>query len=343
MGKLFLLPCTFLFISCVSLSTYNIQVLEPASHPLTGEINRAILLNRAILDEGSQPDPLDGSDQEISFRETYNQAVTETLFSLASILNESPGMDYLEEELLLEMTGAKYPGILPEYLDKEFVLRNTGSLEADAIISFDLFNADFKDSVVVRRGIRETNWRNYYEGELLLDIIAIWRVYEGKEGSLIDEYTLRDTMHWSHAAFSLREIELNIPSYEDALLEAAFYVALNYARRIAPYWREGSRRFFSRGNRAIRRSAEYILNDRLNDAKSTLEPVLDKRNKNIVAAAYHNLALIHEMKGDHLEALKLARESFRIRRDSLSAAYVDVLEQRLEKAGELDRQLGRKN
>jgi hypothetical protein len=250
-------------------------------------------------------------------------------------------MDYLEEDMLLEKTGEKYPGTLPEYLDKEFILGKTGSLEADAIISLDLFKAGFYDSVRVRRGIRETNWQNYYEGELLLDITAVWRVYEGSEGKLIDEYTLHDTLHWSHAAYSLRD--LSIPSYEDALLEAAYFVALNYARRIAPYWREGSRRLFSRGNRAIRRSAGYIFNDRLNDAQWVLEPVLDNRNDNIVAAACFNLALIHELRGDYLEALKLARESFRIRKQTFTAAYIDVLEQRIEKAGELDRQLGRKN
>jgi hypothetical protein len=343
MDKLFLLPCTFLFFSCVSLTTYNIQVLEPASVPLTGEINRVILINRTILDERIQPDPADDFYQEIPNREIYNRATTEALFSLASILNESPGMDYLQDDMLFEITGAKYPGSLPEYLDNEFIIQKTDSLRADAIISLEVFNAGFRDSIMIRRGIRETNWQYYYEGELLLDIMAVWRVYEGNEGRLIDEYVLRDTMQWSHAAFSAGEIGAYLPSYEDALLEAAFYVALNYARRIAPYWREGSRPLFSRGNRGIRRSAGYISDNRLDEAKAELGQLLDNRNDNIVAAAFHNLALINEMQGDHLEALKLARESFRIRRHPLTAAYIDILEERLKKAGELDRHLDRKN
>ncbi len=341
-SKLSFLLSPLFFISCVSVSTYNIQVLEPAPEPLTPEIKSVLLLNRMILEENYDEKPYGNLAGDELFHGLFNMATTETLFALAGILNESPGMDYLDDEALLEMplTG---PLTVPGLLDGGFVAGLCDSLGADALISLAFLQVDYKDSITRKQGVMETRWIPYYEGELNLIISAVWRAYEGSQGNLNDEFVFADTMYWSHAAFSVQEIADYFPTIDEAFLEAAFFSALSYARRIAPYWREEQRSYFSRGNRGIKRASNYLENDMPDPAETILADLTGSRNENIVAAAYCNLALIYEIRGDYVQALKLARKSFQSRRHPVTESYIEILEERLEKSKVLDRQLGRAN
>jgi tetratricopeptide (TPR) repeat protein len=341
-SKLTLLLLPLLFISCVSVSNYNIQVLEPAPEPMTPEIKRVLLLNRMILEENYSEEPEGELAGDQIFHGLYNMATTETLFALAGILNESPGMDYLGEEALLEMpvTG---PHTVPGFLDGGFIVDLCDSLGADALISLAFLQVDYKDSITLKQGVMETRWIAYYEGELDLIISAVWRAYEGSQGNLIDEFVFADTMYWSHAAFTVQEITDYFPTIDEAYLEAAFFSALKYARRVSPFWKEEQRRYFSRGNRGIKRASDYLENDMPDPAEEILTDLTGSRNANIVAAAYCNLALIYEIRGDYMEALKLARKSFHNRRHPVTESYIEILEERLEKSRVLDRQLGRVN
>jgi hypothetical protein len=334
-GKIPVLISGFFFLaSCVSVSTVYIQVLEPASDPVTPGISSAALLNRAVADEA------DGAFLPEE-RELYNRATTETLFSLAGVLNESPALNYLDEGVMLEMTRPEEkPGVFPGLLENEFVMFVCDSLQVDALISLEGYMIEPRDTIVVRRGVRETGWVNYLRGGVNVPFSALWRIYEGNRGNPVDEHIVEDTLNFEYAAFTLREIRENLPSLDEAVMESSYLAALNYARRIAPYWIEEERWYFSRGNTRMRRAAGHIENDRLDEAGMLLEGLLASRNKNIVAAAYHNLAFIHEMQGEYMEALKYARNSFRKRRHPVTEAYVEVLEGRLEKARTLDRQLG---
>ncbi len=314
----------------------RIQVLEPASDPLTPFADDLVLLNSMVVTE-KLPGENEKRDDSLEI-EFFNLASREAIVSLAGILNESPGFNYLAGSRILEIPFGVEEGTI---LDRELVISLCDSLGADVLVSLDHFISDYDHSVNVRHGTYETGWSNYYEGRLDLHISAIWRAYEGETGAPVDEYVLNDTMQWVGAAFTRRELDAYLPRNEEALMEAAYFVAINYARRIAPYWMEDERSYFSRGHRRIRLASEYIENHDLDEAATIYGRLTSHRNSNIVAAALHNLALVYEMKGEYLNALKLARESFSTRMHPVTDDYLDILEERLEKADKLDRQLDR--
>lgn len=335
--KFFFFIYPLFFASCVSVSTINIQVLEPSSEPLTISANRVIIVNRAlhdITDNGNNHQVL----SKTSPAELHNITTTEVIFSLADILNESPGLDYLDEGMLLEIPGRKQV-FIKEPLSPELVIFICDSLDANAVIVLEIFNAELPDEIKITSLSDE--FGRYFLGEMYVNISALWRIYEGAYGGITDEHVWFDTINWEYAAYNSYEIPEQLPSPKEALMESAYFTSLNYARKISPFWIEQERIYFARGIYMFRLASFYLNNGNYDRAEEIYRDLLDRRNDNVVAATLHNLALINEMRGEYLEAVKLARESHKKRRHPATTAYLDILEERIKKAGELDKQLGR--
>jgi hypothetical protein len=346
MGNRFLLflLCTLITVSCVSVSTLEIHVLEPADEPLTPEVYRTVLVSRINETENSgRPLPDAGPDTRARHAPAVRLAAMETLYSLAHILNESPGIDYFDSNAVkVELKGAGGNRI-PEPIDPESIIDLCREEDADAVISLEFLLVEFHDTILNKPGVKETQWFGYYLGKRSVYFNVFWRAYWGGDGYPVDEFTLNDTLTWEHASFN-RETPGNfLPSPDEALMEVSYLAALDYARRIAPYWVEEERSYFSRGNLRIRRASGNIIDNRLDLAEGILLKLLDRRNTHIVAAAWHNLALINELRGDYREALVMARKAYQNRMHPMMADYIETLEERLEKSHELDRQLGRIN
>ncbi len=341
LNKFILFLCPLVFVSCVSLSTIEIQVLEPADNPLVPETENVIILNRTIIEE-VETGNIEESYLPHDNVELFNKASTEIIFALADILNESPGIAPTDESRLLEIPQkeiVKDPGML----EPEFIVFLCDSLNANAILSLEYLGMQLPDKIKLSQRRNEAYIRNYYIGEISLEINALWRAYRGNDGGVMDEHSWSDTLVWRHASFIANEIPDFLPGPEAATLEAAYFTALAYARRISPYWIVEERNYFSRGNRKLRRASGYIENARFDEAEVIYKELLERRNDNIVAAAAYNLAYLNEIRGDYRQALDWARRSYKIRSHPLTAEYIEILEERFEKSAELDRQLGKGN
>ncbi len=336
---LFILFGPLFFTSCISFSTISIQVLEPASDPLTTAVGSTALLNRSIFDPLIYRVPEDERILDSVLVTSYNLATTEVLFSLADILNESPRFAFIDNDKLLEMpvtdkTKEK------EILEPSFVNYLCDSLQVDGIISLENYYVEYNDTLIKVPGESGTQWMDYYIGRTEVLIDGKWRAYIRSEDSPVEEFRIKDTLSWEYSAFSAEETLINLPAAEEALIEASYFTALTYARRIAPYWLEKERYYYSTGNRLLRQASVYLLSDQLQNAETVYETLIGRNNKNTIAAASLNLALINELRGDFRQALVLARKSFRLKRHPLTAGYIEILENRLEKSRELDEQLG---
>jgi hypothetical protein len=337
-GIITFLLCSLLFVSCVAVSTFDIQVLEPATDPLTPDISNVVLLNRTIIDE-----PADNgvTDTVPSFPsvEFYNKTTTEVIFALADILNESPGIGFIDDSRILETTSED---TIPAFLEPDYVRLICDSLGADAVLSLEVLDFEYSDTLRVISERMGAVITRYYLGEKSINISALWRVYEHNAGRPAHEHAWLDTLLWQHASYYIREIYAFLPSMDEALLEAGYFTAISYARRISPYWILQERTYFARGNRDLRMASNLMVTGRQGEAEEIYEGLLERRNKNIVAAAAYNLALVNELEGDYRQALNWARRSYQVRRHPVMADYIKILEERLETSGVLDRQLGKK-
>jgi hypothetical protein len=270
------------------------------------------------------------------------EVTLEILQSLYFILNESPGMDFLESDpVMLELKDHSRKEA-PEPIHPDTIVYLCRNRDAFGILSLESFRMQYQDTITLQHGTRETSWYDHYYGEVDVIITAMWRAYAA-DGYPVDEFNFTDTLSWNYAAYTRQLLVHYLPSPGEAFLEAAYVTALNYARTIAPYWMAEERSYFSRGNIHMRRASGHIRNNELDQAETILLRLLSSRNTNIIAAAYMNLALVYELKGNYREALVAARNSYQYRVHPLFSDYIEILEERLEKSYELDRQMGRIN
>jgi hypothetical protein len=334
-NKLLLLFKTLLICSCVSISTMDIQLLEPAPGPLTPYITSAAIVSR-IQSATIENDTLE-------WIESLKKEVTrEILGSFYIILNESPGMEFIENNVTMVDFIDPGPGRIPEPIDPETIINLCRNRDTFGILSLESFRMRYQDTIMLNPGTRETSWFEHFYGEVDVSMAAMWRAYAA-DGYPVDEFNFSDTLSWNYAAYTRQLLTHYLPSPDEAFLEAAYVTALNYARRIAPYWIGVERKYFTRGNMQMRRAARHMANNELDQARTILLQLLESRNANTVAAAYMNLALVYELNGDYREALVAARNSYQYRKHPLFSDYITILEERLEKSIELDRQLGRIN
>ncbi len=340
--RLVILLAAVSVFSCVSVSKIEIHVLEPASDPLPPEINRVILLNRTIADTVLPPVQTVRPEPVISdkFRtDLLNKTTTELMFALAGILNESPGMDYIDSTMILEMVRPERDH-LPLPLDPLFVNELCDTLAADALISLEYLRVVYSDSIREERWNSMGGWDRYYWALINVDITSGWRIYEGTGGRLIYEYANIDTLILDITDWDINQLLYKMPHIDEVFMETAYLTALDFARRISPHWMSGDRIIYFRGNRNMRKAYRHFISNELDIAEAIYLEQLDRLNRNMVAAAMHNLALVNEMRGDSRQALVWARRSYQVVRKHLTSEYVEILEERAEIAEQLDRQLG---
>jgi tetratricopeptide (TPR) repeat protein len=229
----------------------------------------------------------------------------------------------------------------PDPLDPGYVKVLCDSLNTNAVISFEVLYITIPEAIEVTSVADGTYMGYYYEGTVDVYISALWRVYEMPEGNFTEEINWFDTLTWNHAAYSTEEISMNMPTQDEIFFESAYYTALSFARKISPYWVTVPRKYFFRGNRILRKAAFDMVFGEFDEARLKYESLLEYQNQNIVAAALYNLSLIHELQGDYRLAHNWARRSYQKRQHPVTREYIEILEKRLEKTDELDRQFGK--
>jgi hypothetical protein len=325
------------FASCVAVSTFEIQVLEPATDPVTPDIENVVILNRTIIGEPDFSETGNSGPVETGNRLT-DRATTEIVFALADILNESPGIGYIDTVNILESPDFKENAI-PVTLNSEFIKNLCDSMNVNAVFSLDIFIVEIPDSILVT-GESQGTYPGLLTGRIDVPVSAFWRIYRMPEGILADEYAWFDTMSWQHSSYNTIEIADKLPSIETIKMEAAYFSALSFARRVSPYWATEERNLFFRGNMVLRNAANMFFREEFEAAEQQYEKLVDRRNRNVAAAAAFNLALIYEIRGDYRLAYNWAVRSYQFRNHPVIIEYINILEERLGKSRLLDRQLG---
>ncbi len=340
--RLLLFVALVFIVSCISVSNIEIQVLEPAEAPVDPEARDIIVLNRTILEKPVSPLETTIPDtvlQPVFLTDLLNLTSTEAVFSFADILNESPGFNYIGASRIIE-TIRTDPEKVPEPLDRHHVTVLCDSLDADILTSLEVFVVEYRDSLIPEIYTEFGRNIQYTRGVIDIKITALWLTYDGEGGGLADEYVLRDSLRWEVADWDVDDVVAQMPDVEEVFLEAGYFAALTYARRIAPYWLTGERVVFMRGNRGMRKAYRHLRNFETDVAEAIYLDQLERWNNNLVAAAMHNLALVNELNGNFRQALVWARRSYQLSQNKLTAEYIDTLEERVRKSEVLDRQLG---
>ncbi len=317
--------------SCITTYYTDVQVLEPAEIAVPQNIAELMLLNRNIYLPADTLEENSAASEQEKMLELLNIASTESIFSLADILNETPRFEFIDTTKILETF---YTDSLqePDPLNPGFIYQLVDSLEADALISLEYIS--FNDSTrTISRGGR-------YEVTLYQMMEVLWRIYDGYNAEIIDEHRFVDTLRWGSNSANLGRARNAIPSREEAWMESAYFASLKYGRRIAPHWVIDERMFYSsQFIPRLRSGAGMIDRHRWEDAAEMLIPLTDHWYKPLAAAASFNMAFISEMRGSYSLAIDWLRKALELRDSRGMRMYLEILEERESKKERIDRQI----
>ncbi|MDR0560826.1 MAG: DUF6340 family protein [Prevotellaceae bacterium] len=132
---------------------------------------------------------------------------------------------------------------------------------------------------------------------------AVIRIYDVKKSAMADHRILDDTVN---IIINLKPWELassvQIPDKEDIILIAGKMAAKNYAKDIAPYWKEEVRYYYL--SPEISYAENCIENEEWDKAMNVWMRYVDDNNRNLAAICCFNMAVGCEMIGEYELALK---------------------------------------
>ena len=300
-------------ISCSPSRWLQLDTLNPAefSFPDTGAI---VILNAAYLPSavnvnhnimGSLPE----KEQFI-----FDTLVLSNLFDgFFSVLNESPNKN-MRDAAYYELRRNDTADFLRAF-DTVDIWEICADLDADFLITLEYYGMDNELSHYFY-----DEWETY----LLVDNIVLFRIYN-KEGAVLNEYAMADSLFWSQVG-----LDKAIPELPDAARELFFNSGEKYGSWISPYWSGISRRYFM-----ITEKGKEISLDKEHLYKLSAG---DKRRK--AYKACYNLAVLFESEDELAEALKWATSAYNLIHSDQARVYVKQLRRRIRSRQLIDNQSG---
>jgi hypothetical protein len=321
---------------CVPMKEIDVEVLIPAEITLPLDVQQLAFLNHSVIPRLLHPDSTKWTDEEYYILDTI---MNNWMFQgIRQSMKESPLYD-LDTIRIIRSRRYDTSGVMDPLTDY-YLQRLKMVHPADAVISLDYY--DLKDSSTVYM-IAAENSSTYTEfavqAYLGLYTTSLWRIYDLIRDTIFDEYIIRDTLTWYHAAETVESAVDGLPKAVDALRAAAFNTGTIYGNRISPGWMEVQRYYHSSGGREMRLAANKAARDDWSGAVLIWEKLAYSENLFVASWASFNMALVCEIEDRLIEALDWAIRSYSIKQKPLTREYIDLLRKRYEHEQKLRKQV----
>ena len=330
----------FLFLvlgtACAPMKEIDIQVMVPAEITLPLNVNEIAFLNRSIIPRLMDPDSTHRTDEEYFIMDTI---MNNWIFlAIRKSMQESPLFD-LDTLSILRSRRYDTTGLL-DPLPPSQLQRLKQIHPADAIISLEFYNLVDSSSVKMVSVLDEYGYPGYaIEAYLGLYTVSLWRIYDMTKDSILDVYTIRDSVDWYNTEAIYDDAVEGLPSAVDAIRAAAFNTGAIYGERICPSWVSTQRYYYSSGGKAMRQASKKADLEDWQGAAFIWNEISSGENPRAAAKASFNLALVYEMEDQYLSALDWALKSYAVRQEDLTLGYIRLLKDRYEQQKKLHYQV----
>lgn len=284
-----------MLMSCTSLDTLVVNVEKPAQITLPNTINNIVIVDNSV----PQAEDI-GHVEYIKGKRTdaYISVNTDSVNHIlaASLFDEMADKEYFEDVIFYEYPvrdDINFEDVIPlnTNLSKEICSDN----KADAIISIDRFlvstishdqEFDFGTTVKYLDAKMDVRFQLY-----------------SKEGEAISPpLYINDSIYWMATYNQNIPFGDTIPSREEAMKQAAQYMAGKLADALAPYWSNELRWYFG----DVKAANKKMSSNDWAGALSLWKSAYDKETKNVKKKARlaSNIALAYELSDELKEALK---------------------------------------
>jgi hypothetical protein len=332
------------FSACRTTSYIRIEVLQPASFQSPSHIQSLAVINRSLI---TQPDSIPGDSLfqvENSPEYLYNIASTRAVNSLAGLLNEPPAKFRVSSEHVLEVPAIDSISVKEIFHPDDLQTINQ-ELQVDGLISLDYISIDDIVFPGSEYFLWEGQYQNYYFAVIERRITALWRLYDMYALKMIDSFLVRDSILFSSPNSSWIAQDALFAMLSDTIFvystyeESGHEIGAGYARHIAPAFSPVSRAYFTGNSRRSKRGGRYLAENDFQKAERIFRNYTRHENRKKAAMAFHNLAIIHEIKGDFVRAIQSVEKAKELLNSPVIEEYHTILLERIEQKKIIDRQL----
>jgi len=319
----------FLVAGCVPMSEIEIQVMDPAEVTFPLEVQQLVFLDRSVFPHLYHHDSSKWSVEEYNILDTI---MGNWIFKgVRHTMTGSPLFDV--DTIKIIRARRMDTAMIMEPITVTEMLHLKKIHPADAMISLEYYHV--KDSARVIN-----NQVEFLDGAYLgLYTTTVWRIYDMNQGSIIDEFVLRDTVDWFAYDVTVQSSIDHLPQIVDALREAGYSLGLRYGNRISPAWMEVYRFYYSSGGKEMRMASKKAKAGDWQAAADLWKDLEYSENQTVAAKACFNVAVACEMEDQLIPALDWAIKSYAIRQKPLTNDYIQLLKRRFEERKQLQKQV----
>ncbi len=315
-----ILAATFFLLAA---PTMNFDVMLPARISIPSHIKSVAMIDRSVPEdnvrnaiEGGLTGEFFGQDKE---------ATQIVMDGIHSILANSPTLNFKRTNESLSggtLTGAAFPDPIPWKKIGELCLE----YESDAILSIEIFDSDF----IMIPG----------KGQMVNVKVGI-RLYDPVGRTLLDQYNYTHQSPIRAAGNTFEAVVGSLLDKSAEIRDASYDAGIVYGQRITPSWYRVSRKFYrrSKGDDNLAMGARMMEVNDWPAAKESLQTAVDTGKRKTRGRAAHNMAVVHEIEGDLLEAKSWAQTAWGNYRNKKSRDYLYDLNQRIRQEEVLEQQL----
>lgn len=214
----------------------------------------------------------------------------------------------------------------------------------DAIVALEVFDSDltvYDKEVMTEYTDDQGKKHNKRQHEANMDgrVIATWRLYDTRQGIVLDSKDHSNDNHWAVTEDSFQEAAQKLPDQGSWVTATARDFGADYSRRIAPTYVYVERQYYSSFDDRLKAARDRVVVNDWVGAVGIWQGMQNDPNPKVASKAIYNLAIAKEVEGDLDGALAFAKQSCIVKSRGRCRDYVYLLEDRIRKREQLRQQM----
>jgi hypothetical protein len=318
--------------ACGSTNTIGISVIEPAQVELAPDIRKIGIINSSILSERNEYKNRLGNILASQDRELAKQG---TDAAINGLFDELAKDNRFEEILLLQ----DVPEVIKS-AGQEPIGQSWDTIESlceehgvDAIFSLAYYDTDTRISLKKTKMQQRNLMRDRVEvraHEITLETLIEngWRIYDPRNKEIIDEFSFNDQIISSAKGISPLRALRAITDRKDSVLYRSKHTGNAYGSRLHPTRQVIYRDYYINGTENFEEAHQLAQTSKYEAAAELWGLEVTHSSAKIRAKACHNMAVIHELRGDLISAVEWAVKALDHHGSKLSEQYLESLKVR---------------
>ena len=332
-----ILLSAFAFQSC-KLGYLSIEVLKPADIMLPPSFQHFVLADRTRPEKGHGTQALNALEGLVTGEGVFQDrwGAQDCIEGLRQQLSQTPRytVTIAAIDTVLKGTGrrqAKPP------LDWNIVAKMVGNDTTTALVVLESFDSDINITSVLVQAATATVAAQY-RADGNVNIYCMWRIYDLKTKTVVDEYVQNFNQVFSGNGVSPTVAQTNLPTRDNMTQRAGIAGGVQYALRISPQWIWVNRTYYKTGSPVLKQCKALVKQNDWKTATDLWYKETTSSNPKAAERATYNMALASEQLGQLDLALQWANSAAKMG-DRRGAQYAAILQDRINQQQRLQQQM----